>query len=55
MTLRDEVNGADRGDQRLNRRLKKIVEELGYASEPPAEPVVYDRKSCISVIGIFRV
>jgi len=29
VTLRDEVREADLGDQRLNKRLGKVVEELG--------------------------
>jgi hypothetical protein len=44
VTLKDEVNGADLGDQRLNRRLGKIVEELG-ANPNLSIPAATDRRA----------
>jgi hypothetical protein len=43
-TLKDEVRNADLGDQRLNKRLEKIVEELG-ASPTLSIPAATDRRA----------
>jgi hypothetical protein len=43
-SLKDEVRGADLGDERLNNRLGKLVEELG-ATPNLSIPAATDRRA----------
>ena len=52
-TLKDEVRDADLGDQRLNRRLGKIIEQLG-ASPTLSIPAATDSRAEMEAAVLIR-